>query len=215
MILIKKGKEPESLTVYRKSPFAYYDGCNKEDIRRNLLEEQGCLCAYCMRRIRLNNTRIEHWIPESQLSEIGKLDYSNMLGVCSGHLQGSNGQNDTCDASKGNQSIVVDPRCAEHIATIYYNKGTGEIHSTDPQIENDIQHTLNLNSTIHFLPENRRAALYTVIQFLAQKYRRGNWSKTVIQNALRMYSNPNPQGEKMEYAGIIIWYLTRKIYKES
>ena len=29
MILIRKGKEPPSLTRYRKLPYAYYDGCDK------------------------------------------------------------------------------------------------------------------------------------------------------------------------------------------
>ena len=41
MILIKKGKEPPSLTRYRKLPDAYYDGCDKADIRESLLKEQG------------------------------------------------------------------------------------------------------------------------------------------------------------------------------
>lgn len=51
MILIRKGDEPRSLTLYRKSAYAYYDGCNKNDIRDSLLKEQGYLCAYCMRRM--------------------------------------------------------------------------------------------------------------------------------------------------------------------
>lgn len=51
MIYIQKGKEPASLTAYKKQAHAYYDGCNKDDIRENLLREQGYLCAYCMRRI--------------------------------------------------------------------------------------------------------------------------------------------------------------------
>ena len=46
MIYIKKGNEPDSLTKYRKKKFAYYDGYkDKDDIRKNLLEEQGYLCA--------------------------------------------------------------------------------------------------------------------------------------------------------------------------
>ena len=81
MILIKKGNEPRSLTVYRKTQYAYFDGCPKDEIRKSLLKEQGYLCAYCMRRIDLKHTRIEHWTPEAELSELEKLDYSNMLAV--------------------------------------------------------------------------------------------------------------------------------------
>ena len=71
MILIRKGKEPPSLTRYRKLPYAYYDGFDKKaEIRESLLREQGFLCAYYMRRIDQEHTRIEHWKPEAELSEL-------------------------------------------------------------------------------------------------------------------------------------------------
>ena len=43
----------------------------KDEIRKNLLEEQHYLCAYCMRRIEDNGrkTSIEHWYPLSQDKE--------------------------------------------------------------------------------------------------------------------------------------------------
>ena len=100
MILIKKGREPESLTQYRKQPFAYYDGCDKAPIRERLLIEQGYLCAYCMRRIDKQHMKIEHWKPEAMLSEAEKLDYHNMLAVCVGHLAGEDSKYDTCDSKK-------------------------------------------------------------------------------------------------------------------
>ena len=55
MLQIIKGREPASLTAYRKTVYATDDGCNKADIRKKLLAEQGCLCAYCMRRIHENS----------------------------------------------------------------------------------------------------------------------------------------------------------------
>ena len=57
----------------------------KAAIRQSLLEEQGGLCAYCMRRIENNghSTRIEHWYPLSADKERA-LDYGNMLAVCHG-----------------------------------------------------------------------------------------------------------------------------------
>ena len=45
MRYIKKGMEPRSLTKYKLQSNAYYDGCNKADIRKRLLEDQGYLCA--------------------------------------------------------------------------------------------------------------------------------------------------------------------------
>ena len=74
MLYIKKGKEPPSLTAYKKENNAYFDGCNKEDIRKNLLKEQGYLCAYCMRRIDQKHMKIEHWYPENRLNDSERLD---------------------------------------------------------------------------------------------------------------------------------------------
>ena len=62
MLFIRKGSEPDSLIKYRKEKFAYYDGYEKkDDIRKKLLEEQGYLCAYCMRRINIKNMKILFW----------------------------------------------------------------------------------------------------------------------------------------------------------
>ena len=116
MIYIKKGNEPDSLTKYRKKKFAYYDGYkDKDDIRKNLLEEQGYLCAYCMRRIDKKRMKIEHWYPEEHLTDIECLNYQNMLGVCLGHINGTKGSDDTCDTHKAvnlSKSILwTNPRC--------------------------------------------------------------------------------------------------------
>jgi len=37
MIYIKKGKEPASLTKYKKQKFAYYDGYKEKDDLRKML----------------------------------------------------------------------------------------------------------------------------------------------------------------------------------
>ena len=81
MILIKKGREPKALTEYKLQEHAYYDGCPKKEIRESLLAEQGNLCAYCMRRIDKNSTRIEHWKPESVLTEYEKWDSTKSCGL--------------------------------------------------------------------------------------------------------------------------------------
>lgn len=56
MILIRRGKEPDSLLQYRKStPNACYEELPtkpREDIRRQMWNEQKGLCAYCMRHIK-------------------------------------------------------------------------------------------------------------------------------------------------------------------
>ena len=208
MLLITKGKEPDSLTAYRKTPFATYDGCNKTDIRKSLLKEQGYLCAYCMRRIREDSVQIEHWYPESKLDEICKLDYSNMLGVCSGHISNLPGRYDTCDAQKGDKIITVDPRKEEHIQKIEY-RSNGEIFSNDPVIEEDIENALNLNCKKQYLPQNRKAVLDEIIRVLSSRHKTGTWTKHDILPMIRIFENNGE--ERKEFAGVALWYLNKLI----
>ena len=54
MIKITKIREPRELKKYRTPPGAAYiarDRSVKEAVLNSLLNEQGHLCAYCMRRI--------------------------------------------------------------------------------------------------------------------------------------------------------------------
>jgi uncharacterized protein (TIGR02646 family) len=56
----------------------------KDDVKKILIHEQRGLCAYCMRRIRMDShSRVEHWMPLSKDKDRA-LDYNNMLGVCDG-----------------------------------------------------------------------------------------------------------------------------------
>jgi len=211
MIYIQKGKEPKSLTTYKKEKYAYFDGCNKADIRKNLLQEQGYLCAYCMRRIDEKHMKIEHWYPEDRLTEQEKLDYSNMLGVCEGHLDGQKGTFDTCDAHKGNHLITVDPRDINMIKKIKYRTKSGEIYSDDPTIHHDLDITLNLNKNGHLLSENRKAVLDEVILKLSKERSKGNWNRRMLQAMKTKYKQCNSKGMKKEYAGIVLWYLDKKL----
>lgn len=211
MIFIQKGNEPISLTKYRKRPYAYFDGCNKDDIRDRLLKEQGYLCAYCMRRIDKEHMKIEHWYPEDKLTEEGKLNYGNMLGACAGHIDGQKGKEDTCDTHKGNALITVDPRDRNTLNKIKYRSKSGEIYSEDPVIQEDLNQILNLNSQGHRLPQNRKAKLNSVINELNRKIPKGIWSKQKLEVFITKYSEPDKDGRKNEYLGIILWYLDKKI----
>lgn len=215
MIYIKKGNEPLSLTKYKKEPFAYFDGCNKDDIRDKLLQEQGAICAYCMRRIDKKHMKIEHWYPEDRLSEQEKLDYKNMLGVCLGHIDGQKGKEDTCDAQKANQLITVDPRERKTLNEIQYRSKSGEIYSDNPKIQEDLTQILNLNSKGHRLRENRKAKLDSVILELERKWPKNIWSKEKLKAFMEEYSKLDSEGRKKEYIGIVNWYLNKKIKRNG
>ena len=84
MIHIKKGTAPKKFQEFKQqNPQAHFDDMPpdvKADLRKSLLEEQGYLCAYCMRRIHddHNEVKIEHYEPRNAQNE---LDYSNLLAV--------------------------------------------------------------------------------------------------------------------------------------
>lgn len=73
MIQIQKNREPRELTEYRQLPYASYqdmhgasperatpDGSTEDVytiVLNSLIQEQGCICAYCMRRIPENDAK--------------------------------------------------------------------------------------------------------------------------------------------------------------
>ena len=76
MIKIKKGREPDKLLRYRQQLGAAYEQMDKEvkdDLLARLLQEQGHICAYCMKRIPESRklpigvapVTIEHWYPRN------------------------------------------------------------------------------------------------------------------------------------------------------
>ncbi|MDO4921495.1 MAG: hypothetical protein Q4E64_06690 [Phascolarctobacterium sp.] len=211
MIFIDKGREPRALTEYKLQEHAYYDGCPKSAIRESLTAEQGNLCAYCMRRIDKDSARIEHWIPECLLTEYEKMDYRNLLGVCSGHLEGQQGRDDTCDAHKKDTPITVSPLNESTLRGIYYCSANGEIHSSDETVNSDLNDTLNLNSRQHRLPMNRKAKLEEVILLLKKRYGTKDWAIGKLRSFLDTYSRVNANGDKPEYLGIIEWYINKRI----
>lgn len=206
MLLIKKGREPNSLTEYKKQNNAYYDGCNKEDIREALLKEQGYLCAYCMKRISKDNMKIEHYNPQSNTNSKDALDYNNMLAVCDGNKSAKSKKEQTCDAHKGNTKLIVNPLLKSSIKLIHYDHD-GKIYSDDSIINNDLDKTLNLNCELVLLKTNRKSALDSLKKYLSDKKSKGIWKKTFLRKIKRLYEQPNENGELRPYSGIILYYL--------
>lgn len=219
MIHIKKGREPMELIRYKKEKFAYYEGMPKgvkEAVKISLLEEQGYLCAYCMRRILPDTMTIEHYNCQSDVSEQEALDYRIMLGVCLGN-RGTKEHRVTkdemiCDAHRGNDPLKVNPQKASDISLIRYN-GMGIIDSDDTDIEKDVDKTLNLNCKIISLPENRRRALIALKVYLKKQQGKGLWKKSLLEKIKKIIENPDEKGWKQEYSGILLYYLDKQLKK--
>ena len=210
MILIEKQSEPAALTGYRQQLAASYAGLPqtiKDDVLESLLAEQGCICAYCMKRISKSKMTIEHYI--SQTADQSKaLDYQNMLGVCLGN-RGRRLKEQTCDARRGESVLSVDPLNAAKIRQIKY-RSDGTIYSDDPDIDSNLNEDLNLNCDVLevSLKRNRKAALDEFITLTSKQKPDGRWTKEFLRRRKeKLQSMP----EQWTYCGIIYAYIDKQL----
>lgn len=200
--------QPKSLTEVQSTPGASFDDCNKEDIRQALLKEQGHICAYCMRRIDDSidkngrpRTNVEHYIPQSE-DDSQSLRFLNMLGVCNGnegypeHLQ-------HCDRSRKKAFLTIDPRIERCELLVKYTNG-GEIYSDDPEVNKDLDLTLNLNKP-RYLVEGRKFAIDQARRSLK------NWSDGEIKRAINKWRKMSKDGRFPEFCQAAIYYLKKKL----
>jgi uncharacterized protein (TIGR02646 family) len=97
MKYIKKGNETHTVVEHRTKKHAGYDNlpkAAKEELKENLLSEQGHVCCYCMKRIHFDDMRVEHWKPQTNYEELS-LSYTNMMGACDGN-EGNPGHMQCC-----------------------------------------------------------------------------------------------------------------------
>ena len=236
MILIEKLPAPSELETLKKeaeklglSDKEAYDRLRnplKSKVREALMQEQGHLCAYCMRRIPderimemdndLSDVYIEHWQARSSTkntSENKGLDYKNMLAVCSGNEKAPDARGKhkrkyfTCDKKRENASLKVNPLDVVILETIYY-LSDGRMKSTDKDIDDDIHIRLNLNCSTEAvtLPQNRKAVLDAIqaeiITMEGDLYQN-------CRDLLHIWENETDP--MTPYIGIAIWWLKEQI----
>lgn len=236
MILIEKLPAPSELETLKKeaeklglSDKEAYDRLRnplKSKVREALMQEQGHLCAYCMRRIPderimetdndLSDVYIEHWQARSSTkntSENKGLDYKNMLAVCSGNEKAPEARGKhkrkyfTCDKKRENTSLKVNPLDVVTLETIYY-LSDGRMKSTDKDIDADIHIRLNLNCSTEAvtLPQNRKAVLDAIqaeiITMEGDLYQN-------CRDLLHIWESETDP--KTPYIGIAIWWLKEQI----
>lgn len=205
MILIKKNRIPSSLVEYKRTINASFDNLPKEvkdKLRTSLLKEQGYICAYCMKKLEDDSSRvkIEHYVARNEENE---LEYRNLLAVCKGN-EGESFERQTCDTRKGNREIKINPQANSDILTIGYTSN-GEIKSSNSDYQKDFDDTLNLNDTFG-LVESRREALNSLKRNLSKS--KTHLTKDTIR---RIYTRYIEAENKESYVGILLWYLQQKM----
>lgn len=248
MLLIGKYAEPRELADARKAlsstpgaknDYMGLDSDTRVVVAKSLLEEQGYVCAYCMRRISEDNVEIEHYLvrhpsdayrdnmrryiasgsmngrfdPDYD-ADVESLDYRNMLAVCNGG-EGKPASMHTCDVARNEKANQDEPLCVDPLDPIsigkikYSNKGA--IRSDDPAIDHDLNDVLRLNNSG---PGSRsfvenRRAVLLSLQRDVAKYCQRHGKKSKQHYCESRYNQILGAKQKPEYAGILLWQLKR------
>jgi len=209
---IEKGREPNSLIEYRASQHQPYsrnvfdDFAHKDELREALLQEQGHLCCYCMRRITADAMKIEHWASQSQRRELA-LSYDNLLGACDGG-EGNSFVAQHCDTHKGNTPLTIDPTQAGDCERLIRYTASGEILADVPPVNTDLNETLNLN--LGWLKMNRAAVMRGIIEGLKRKQPKGSWTPSLIEKELGRW-RALQNGKYREYCQVAIYMLQKRL----
>lgn len=205
MIRINKRDEPEAWRRKKETPgFTKYESI--PELRDALLAEQGYICAYCMREIPTHDKgvseyyKIEHMQSRNDRPDL-QLEYGNLVICCPGYINAE----DHCDKLKNGNSVTFSLFNDYFPNTISYSTKTGDISSSNTVLNKEMEDLLNLNNEM--LAANRLNALDGVRQILENK----KWKKAKLQEKLEEWINPDNNGRKKAYCGIVIWYLKRKI----
>lgn len=220
---IEKSVEPRSLTEYRSRishselldsnvyenfPKKTKEGCNKREVdnlRKQLLEEQGYICCYCMSRINCNNSKIEHLKPQSIYKNL-QIDYSNLFVACNGG-EGNKANQQFCDTKKGESEFKYLDLLRNIENDLEYEKiGQNgiKIFSNNTDLNSDIENILNLN--IRILMKNRKEAYNKTIENLKSR----GFSISNIKK-VKEYFMKKHNGKYEPFCQMIVYFLTKKL----
>lgn len=226
-------KSPENpLEDFVRIPGVTYDDNRlpKQELKASLLKEQGYLCAYCMSRISKETMKVEHWWPqksdtegkelsaeEKEKERLLSIDYKNMLAVCMGNEKHPKNEQH-CDTRKGNKHLLYNPsNSQDHNRLKIYYLRSGEIASEDAAFyaqlgskEERKAGVLNLNCP-KFI-NNRAAVINALLKALHKLPQQA--SKGKISAILKNWKEPDSSGRLKEYAGVAIYFLTKRLKKE-
>jgi uncharacterized protein (TIGR02646 family) len=212
MIPIAKSTEPQSLQHYRLQKGTVFDGENftsvKQDIRVQLVAEQGLLCAYCMGRIEPDdrNMKVEHWHSRKRYPA-QQLTYANLLGCCCGN-EGFPDALAHCDTKKRDDDLLFNPAEPGHHSRLKIRyEFNGTIKSDDALFDRQLNEILNLNYSR--LTDNRKSVWSSVTKTLSGIT--GKATRAQIEGLLLIWQQKNREGKLPEYCGVAQYYLEKKL----
>lgn len=175
----------------------------RRKLRQELLNEQGYICCYCMKRIDMNTSHLEHFWPKS-VFENKDMDYDNMFASCEGEIDGG----DHCGHKKDDwydERMVIPTDNKIEGMFRYSLDGTIEPAHKDDQmiIERKIIHEWGLDS--FHLNRNRRLALEQ-----SEIYDGYDYSENEVWDIIDYYDGKQ-NGKYIEYCNAIIDVIKREL----
>ena len=212
MLNIEKGVQPKELIAFKMTPGASYAGLGGEAaqaLKKSLLAEQGNLCCYCMRRIRLDSMKVEHWRPRSRYPA-EELRYENLLAACEDSKPAHGAPSEQCcDTHKADRGLTYNPADRNHdVETRLEYKGDGRIHAPNDRVFNgELDDILNLNLPFHKM--NRSNVVDGLMEALDA--RPGTRTSGQLKAELKRWRSRDKNGAFQPYAGVVIYYLKKKL----
>lgn len=225
MRAIRKRTEPRTVTETREATTTNlarkdtartaFDQMNKQEARKALAEEQGWLCAFCMRRIdegdretsRMTTMKIAHRVP-IDVDPSRALDWTNLLGSCDGG-EHSGGLYCTCDLRQRSTALTVDPAKASSVARLKLERRDRKrglfLTSDDAALKVDVEETLGLNDGD--LPELREAAWRSFLDAVRKAHPTTHWERAT---KLAYFQKWQSDGKKLrQFVGVVEQKLQR------
>ncbi len=223
---IHKGNEPKTLTNYRsKIPKKDLTGkniyndfpnktkadCNNNrtgNLRKQLLEEQGYLCCYCMSRINCDTSKIEHFKDQSANRNL-QIDYQNLFIACE-DSEGCTREQTHCDTFKGGNALNYINLLSEIENEIKYKLSDGTIFSDNSNINMEINVVLNLN--VKSLKDNRKQAISQFITKLNKKFKSKNkWKKNALEREAARYKRRDASQKFKQFSEMFVYLVNKKL----
>jgi uncharacterized protein (TIGR02646 family) len=201
--ILKNPSEPVSLTKYRSKSSIYNDYQPKDDLREQLVQEQGHICCYCMSRIAKEKMIIEHFKPRDKYPNL-QLDYQNILGSCLGE-KGKPKHLHHCDLKKDNKEITLNPASlAVNCEELIQYSDNGKISSSMAKIDTELNDILNLNS--QSLVDKRKGILTALENTLKN-------NSISLEQMLNNLKTKSDESKYQPYCQVGISYIQKKISK--
>ena len=207
MRTIEKGTAPRSLTEYRQTPGATFDGFDgKEELRQALVREQRGLCCYCQSRIspEFGKMKIEHW--RCQANYPGEaLAYANLLSACMGG-EGQRFQAQHCDTRKGDRDLTRNPaNPARRVGEMVRYLGDGAITSNDAAFERELTEALGLNLVT--LKNNRKAVIAGFLRAMGHRAA----TRAQLKRWEREWNGEGNAGELQPYCQVVVYWVRKRL----